>query len=494
MDLYIISHKSRARPPLQKRLGMASLLLLTGLWLSGCALLKLTPEVELPADLPATWSSVTTPPIDTLPITSALLETMDAPQLTRLVVEALANNPDLGTTALRLRAAGYAFTGSRAGLMPQVNGRYSLMRHNQGVDSNSGKRKTEDRQRIGLNLSWEIDVWGRLADEAAATRQAYRAQALDYRQARDALAARVIQAWIEQVSINSAIRIEEERLAVLKDIENLLMDGYREGIGNLDELATAKARSAVARADLSARQSARQGSIRRLEVLMGRYPRGELLASARMPVIGQPRLDLPVAILLRRPDIQSAWAAAQAARHLADAGKKARLPNLTLSADLFKTSPRLDNIGTAISQWNLLGSVLQPIFDGGRLKSEAWARQTEAQAARLALQQRVLKALEEVEGALTLERELAVQAKALDQAVTASAQSSQYYGRRYRQGLDNLQSLLMAREQEVLVKLRRSEITAQRLLNRVDLALALGVGVEKTSTTSLKVSQYGSQK
>ena len=81
-----------------------------------------------------------------------------------------------------------------------------------------------------------------------------------------------------------------------------------------------------------------------------------------------------------------------------------------------------------------------------------------------------------------------------DQAVTASARSSQYYGRRYRQGLDNLQSLLIAREQEVSLKLRRSEIGAQRLLNRIDLALALGVGLEQTSTSSLKGSRHGSQK
>lgn len=489
-----IHAKPPGRPPLSTSAGAVLLLLITGLCLSGCALLKQTPAVVMPHDLPSTWSSAADTRLDALPITAGLLDLIHEPRLNCLVAEALAGNPDLGVTALRLRAAVYTLTGSRARLVPQVNGQYSLTRHNQGVDPSSGKRKTVDSQRIGLNLSWEIDIWGRLADEAAATRQAYRAQALDYQQARDALAARVIQAWIEQVSVCSAIRIEEERLAVLRDIENLLMDSYREGICSLDELASAKARSAVARADLSARQSARQGSIRHLEVLMGRYPRGELLASARMPVIGKPRLDLPAAILLERPDIQSAWAAAQAAHHLADAGKKARLPNLTLSADLFKTSPRLDNIGGATSQWNLLGSVLQPIFDGGRLKSESWARRTEAQAALLALQQRVLKALEEVEGALTLERELAIQAEALGEAVTASAQSSHYYGRRYRQGLDNLQSLLIAREQEVFVKLRRSEVTARRLLNRVDLALALGVGVEKTSTTSLKVSQYASQK
>lgn len=487
-----IAKEPLGKIPLKGRLGVASLLIIAGLWLSSCALLKTTPALELPDDLPTTWSSATA--IDALPITSGLLDLIDTPPLTRLVHEALANNPNLRVTALRLKAAGYLLAGPRARMMPQVNAQYSLERHNQGMDAISGRRETVDAQRIGLNLSWEIDIWGRLADEAAATKQAFNAQGFEYQQARDALAARVIQSWIEQVGIRCAIRIEAERLAVLNNIENLLMDSYREGIGNLDDLATASARAAVARADMSIQQNAWQSSIRRLEILAGRYPRGDLLTSNRMPIIGQPALDLPLKILSRRPDIQSAWAAAQAAHHLADAGRKAMLPNLQLSSDLFKKSMRLDHIGGTVTHWNLLGSLLQPIFDGGRLRSESRTSQTEAQAALLELQHRVLQALEEVEGTLTLERELAVQAEALNQAVSASAKSSQYYGRRYRQGLDNLQSLLIAKEQEIFLKQRLSGITAQRLLNRVDLALALGVRLEKRSTSCVKVSQHASQK
>jgi outer membrane protein TolC len=184
---------------------------------------------------------------------------------------------------------------------------------------------------------------------------------------------------------------------------------------------------------------------------------------------------------------------AQAAHHRSDAGKKARLPNLQLSADLFKSSVRLDNIGGTRANWNLVGALLQPIFDGGRLRSESQARQAEAQAALMELQDRILHALQEVEEALIHERELAVQSEALDQAVSASARSSQYYDQRYRQGLDNLQSLLIAKEQEISLKLRLSDTTAQRLLNRVDLSLALGMGLEKASTSSLKVSQHASQ-
>jgi outer membrane protein TolC len=102
----------------------------------------------------------------------------------------------------------------------------------------------------------------------------------------------------------------------------------------------------------------------------------------------------------------------------------------------------------------------------------------------------VLRALKEVEDSLDLDRELAVQSAALESAVRESEISSGYFTERYRQGLDSIQNLLIAKEQEMSVKIRLSQVEFQRLSNRIDLALALGVGVtndewsmpEKTKT------------
>jgi NodT family efflux transporter outer membrane factor (OMF) lipoprotein len=444
------------------------------LLLSGCTLFHAKPAAQLPEDLPNTWATEAV--ISDLPITTGLLELIHSPQADLLVEEALANNPDLNATALRLKSAGYLLTLPKADRLPRVTGRYEAERHNEGIDTRSGKRKTVDVQRVSMGVSWEVDIWGRLADEAAAGRKRFQVQSWEYQHARDALAARVLQAWIEQIAIGLALQVSQNRLEALLAIERLLLDRYRNGIGNLDELDTARTRTAVARADLSELSADRHIALKRLEVLMGRYPRGELLIDGQLPTIAAVPTALPATALLQRPDIQAALASVLAARHHWQAAQKARLPSLNLSGQVFKQSASLDNLGGTTAHWNLLGALFQPLFDGGRLRNTARAQQVEAQAALLDMRHLVLQALQEVEAALIYERELAHQTTALRQAAATAVKSSQLYERRYRQGLDSLQSLLIAREQAVSVRLRLNRVEAGCLRNRIDLALALGVG------------------
>jgi len=292
----------------------------------------------------------------------------------------------------------------------------------------------------------------------------------------------VIQTWIEQVAIRRALAIEEERIDVLQRIEAFLIDRYRNGIGNLDELSTAKSRKELARADLSEQKVAWHQSIRKLEVLLGRYPKGQLLSSENLPSVAQPPADIPVAALQNRPDIQAVLARAEAARNTASAAQKAILPELRLSGQLFKESVRIGNLGGVSTYWGLLGSVFQPLFEGGRIIDESRGRRSEAGAALMDLHTVVLQALKEVEDALDLERELASQAHALKIAVEESQKSSRYFVERYRQGLDTLQSLLIAKEQELFVRIRLNKVVAERLDNRIDMALALGAGLSDEVT------------
>jgi NodT family efflux transporter outer membrane factor (OMF) lipoprotein len=473
LNHFISRRPAAQRPPAAPRLGVLGLGL-AALLLSGCTLFHAKPAAQLPEDLPDTWATKVA--ISDLPITAGLLDRIESPQARHLVEEALANNPDLKATALRLKSAGYLLSLPNAERRPQVTGRYEVERHNQGIDARSGKRETVDRQRVTLGISWEIDIWGRLADEVTAARSRYQAHSWEYRHARDALAARVLQEWIEQIATGLAIQVSNNRLEALLGIERLLLDRYRNGIGSLDELDTARTRTAVARADLSELCADRQIALKRLEVLMGRYPRGDLLIDAQLPRIVAPPAALPATTLLERPDIQAALATVLAAQYQWQAARKARLPSLNLSGQVFKQSASLDNLWGTTAHWHLLGSLFQPLLDGGRLRNTARAQQVEARAALLEMRGLVLKALQEVETALIYDRELARQTTALRRAATTAAKSSQLYERRYRQGLNSLQSLLIAREQAVLVKLRLNPVEAACLRNRIDLALALGVG------------------
>ena len=442
-----------------------SLGILVVLLLSGCATNR-NDSAGLPRDLPKAWTVETS----ALPVSITLLEMVDDDGVRRLVNEALENNRDLGATAKRLEAQGYLLGLSRAQRLPRANGTFSAGRSNlENFEATS--------YRVGLGLTWELDVWGRLADEYAASKRAWYATEQDWLAARDALAARVIQTWLEQIYSRRAIVIENERIEILQTVESLLMQRYRGGTGNLDELSTARSRTEIAKADLSVLHTALNESVRRLEILLGRYPSGKLSSGTTLPTIKRPWSGIPADVLLNRPDVQSALLKVESADFSTRAAKKERLPNIELSTQIFRETATLDRIGSTANSWSLLGSLFQPLFEGGRIRSTINARISESDAARLELHAVILRALKEVEDGLDLERQLLLQADALAVASAESKSSSAYYADRYRQGLDSLQSWLIAKEQETAVRLRLTEVQGQLLLNRVDLALALGGGI-----------------
>ncbi len=442
---------------------------------SACGSLPHKAQTHLPEDLPRTWQNRA--PIEKLPVTGNLLDLFHDRQLKILVQEALDNNPDLKATAHRLKSAGFLANETRSRQLPLVKAGFSGNRDNQGMDAETGKRRISRSRRISLEISWEIDIWGRLADEYKASTQDVAAREQLYLHARDALAARVIQAWIHIVGLEHSVKIEQERLAVLDHIRNFLIKRYRNGLGNPDEISTATSRLKIAEADVSAERTALLREKRAMEVLLGRYPKGKSVFRSSLPEVQPPPVNTPAAVLLNRPDIQAALAKAESARLLADAAVKARLPELNLSGQLFREAASLGNLGSATSYWSILGSVLQPIFDGGRLKAAARAGQSEFQASLMDLRAAVLQAFKEVADGFDFERDYGIQVQALGVAAAESEKSSRYYADRYRQGLDSIQNLLIAREQEMSIKNRLNQAVTERLSNRIDLALALGIGL-----------------
>lgn len=449
------------------------LLILTLILLQGCA--TRGKPANLPNDLPDSWAGEAK--VTSLPITCSLLDLISDNRLEELVREALENNHNLRATAFRLKASGYMLTSTKSRLWPSVNVGFSKGRDNEGTDPMTGKRLTENRHQASLNVSWEIDLWGRLADEHASARLTYKAQANEYTHARDALGARVIQAWFNAIATQQAMHIEQERVEALKNIEETLVRRYRQGLGSLDELSTAKTRTEVARADLSNTLDEHLRTLRALEVLIGRYPRGTLLAADELPIVSPPPVSVPAAVLKNRPDVQAALSRVGSAEKTASAAEKALMPDIRLSAKIFKENASLGNISGASTLWSILGSLTQPVFEGGRLKDEFKARLLESDAAFAEFFSVILQAMKEAEDAFGREKGLSVQEASLTAASKEAERSRRYFEQRYRNGLDTILNLLIAREQETNIRRRLVEIRAARLSNRVDLALSLGIGV-----------------
>lgn len=449
---------------------MKRFILLVSVYLAaGCTTLRPIEEAALPKGIPESWTSDAGS--TELPVTARFLDWVDEEALNELVHEALRNNPDLAATVRRLEAQGYLLGLTRAQRLPQIQAGLNSGRN----DLDTGRF---DQHRLSVGVNWELDLWGKLADQQAAAQGALEAAEQDWQRLRDALAARVIQTWIEQVAFRKAVGIESERVEVLQKVESLLTERYRDGTGNLDELSTARSRTEIARADLSLQQAALNESIRRLELLVGRFPVGRLVSQSELPVVMPPMVGVPTETLENRPDVRASLARVESARRSTRSAKKEALPSVRFSGDVFREGTRFGDLDGAADQWSFLGSLFQPLFEGGRIRSVSRARASETEAAVFDLHAVVLQALKEVEDALDVAGSLRVQADALSVAAEESESSSRYYEDRYRKGLDSLQSMLIAKEQEMAVKLRLNDVQGKILMNRINLALALGTSAE----------------
>ncbi len=432
----------------------------------------LTPPAAITADIPPDWS-------EQQPLPESVTELracFDDPALAALIDETLAANPDLAATALRLQAAGLLTRAAAVGDRPRLDASLDAGRNNQQMDVLSGETSVVSFLQPSLSLSWEIDLWGKLADRRHGEAMQLAAQSADYAALRDALIARVIQSWLNAALQRRLLQVEQQRLTMLSDIEAIHRERYRNGLARFDEAASARVAVSLARAGIQAREAQLQQARRDLAVLSGRpslqCPEAPLTAP-RIHLITPP---LPAEVLLRRPDVRGALLRVAAARAAAAVADKNRYPSFNLSGQLFRQGARLSPLGVAGTGWHLLGALFQPILDHGGLAKTARAEHLEADAVVQELYQTLWRAMHEVAQALEQERYLVGQMETLALAQDEAARSSAFHEARYRQGLDPLPFLLRAREQEIEVMIQRESVQVGHLMNRIELVLAAGLG------------------
>ncbi|MCP4162034.1 MAG: TolC family protein [Deltaproteobacteria bacterium] len=442
--------------------------------ISGCSSKQ---EKIVPVDLPKDWSYETK--ISDLPVTYSLLDMIEHKKIRTLINEALKNNYDMKATFLRLKAASFLVDGSRSAFLPSANAGLSRSRNNQNFDSVTGKRETKYQYRGTLNINWEIDIWGKLSDEYNAEKAEFRVLKEEYIAAKDSLAARVIQAFIDVVGTKKAIEIQKERLSNLKRNDITLVRRYKRGLGRLDELSASRSKKAVARAVLSSKLESHKKALRSLEILLGRYPGNYFISDNNYPEIKSPPVTVPATVIKNRPDIKAAIAKIESGNLKALAAKKGFLPTLQISSDMLKDSFKAGKLDTATLVWSVVASIIQPIFSGGNIYYTKKARELQRDASVQDLAQKVLTAIKEVQDALGGEAELIEQYKNLKLATIEATKSRIYFENRYRNGLDTIQTLLIAQEEEMDLKNQLNDVYSLLLRNRVELALTTGIGIDK---------------
>ena len=400
---------------------------------------------------------------------ATLTDLVNVPQLQQFITRARANNPSLQQSVVALNMA-YAQHGiTFASRLPSVAAGFS----------GSATEDSDDSYTTDITVSWELDLWQKIADSSNAALKDIASSQASLQSAKDLVAANVMRSWLDISLKQQLVAIETQRLAVLDNNQALIMARYRVGLGSLEDLDNASTSAASTRATLASYQEQLAQSQRELTLLTGQWTGKDLAAevAAQFPTVLNPISSLGQQTLGRRPDIQAAFYNIEAESLRTDAAYKAMLPSISLAASLTDIAQSPSDALLTGPLWSVLGQLSAPIFQGGQLTSQAELARLTTEQRYWVYQETLLNAVNEVENTVGQEYSLAKQQQHLTDAQQSAERSVVSYEQKYRQGLVDIFDLLTVQQQTYDIEAQLATTIYNRLINRIDLGLALGLGV-----------------
>jgi multidrug efflux system outer membrane protein len=456
---------------------------LIGLYLAACAAVSPASRMgEVGVVRPGSWAATRE---GRAGVDRKWVAKIGGPELRQLVAEALRANPDLREAAGRVERAAAEARIAGAGRMPTlgVGGQGSRQQQRfvgfpipgiNGVPGNLGNTFG-----VSLNAAWEVDLWGRAkAGQEAAIADA-EASSHTFEATRVSLAAQVAKAWLALAEANEQVALATEGLEARKQLAGAVRERFERAIndgGSAAQVRLTESEVATGEAALAQRRQERERALRQLELLVGRYPSGNLAAGARLPSVpAMPPAGLPSELLLRRPDILAAERRLAAEGRRGDQARLARFPSIRLTASAGTTTDSLrDVLRSDFGIWSLGGSLAQPLFEGGRITGEIERAGADERVVAAALHRTVLHAFGEVEQALVAETFLSAREIAASRAYELAREAARRADEEFSAGTGDVLTLINTREQEINTASQLSALRRLRLENRIDLHLALG--------------------
>jgi multidrug efflux system outer membrane protein len=444
--------------------------------LAGCAT---TPRPVDPAKLPAApasfregdgrWTAVA--PAEAQP-RGTWWKPFSDPVLDELIERAERNNTSIQVAAARLAQARALVRATDANRAPQIGVGAGVTRERSPATFGVPQTIVS----AGADLSYEVDLFGRLAattDAAALDAQAREAL---LHSTRLLVQSNVAQAYLSLRALDAERALVRETVSAYRDTLRLTERRYQ--AGDVAELDVARVSTEVAatESDALALDRARAELEHALAVLVGEPASSFQIAGAdwstALPVIPA---GVPSTVLARRPDISAAQRSMQAAQTRVGVAEAAWFPNLALTASAGYASPELgDLFKWSARAWGVGALLSLPLFDGGRRKAGVQNAEAELDAALASYREQVLVAFKDVEDQLSALRLLAEQAEAQSRAVASASRATTLSDARYRNGYVSQLDLLDARRSELRNRRQALQVRSAQYQATVGLVRALG--------------------
>lgn len=445
---------------------------LAAVLLAGCAITE--PSSRPDYALPGNWSEAADP--TAAAIDARWWQGFNAPALDALIEHARRNNPGLAIATERVIQAEQQLRSAGAARLPGVNLGASTSERRSRPDG--GSTGTTEASSATLSVSWEIDLWGRLAAGVDAASASLAASRFDLDGVRLSLDANVAGTWFQTLALAERLSIARRNLAIAERLLTLVEVRYRNGAASALDVSRQRTTVLSQRAAITPLEVQLRQTRSALALLAGEFPQGfdspqDALDALQVPAVAA---GLPSDLLTRRPDIAAAEARLAAADANVAAARAALLPSVQLTGSGGLASAALLSLADPTRSTALAAALAQTLFDGGRLRAQVETARSRQRELVETYRQSVLAALKEVEDALGNAARARTQ-EATQRAIRDEAERSLRLSElRYREGADDLAAVLDAQRtlfqaQDQLAQLRLARLTAA-----TDLYKALGGG------------------
>ena len=395
--------------------------------------------------------------------------------LQSLIKEALTNNYDVRIAATRILEAGAVLGITRANQFPQV-----------GVGGALGNTRTQPfpgNSTIGsasIQASWILDFWGQYRRATEAARANLLASEFGEKAVRITLIADVANAYFALRGFDRQLEVSKETVLADKDMVKLNTIKFEGGDAAITDELQAEILLEQSEAQVITLQQSIEQTENQISILLGRNPgpiaRGlTLVAQPHAPEVPT---GLPSAILEQRPDVRRAEESLVAANANVGVAKAAFFPQFSLTGAFGVQTSSLTSFlsGPTTGAWNAVGQVAQPIYEGGRIKSNyrlAWAERDEAE---LTYKQTVQQAFGDVSNALVGYTQSRLFRMKIEQQTATYKETARLANVRFEGGYTSFLEVLVTQQQYFTSELGLAQAWFAEMNEYVQLYQSLGGG------------------
>ena len=437
------------------------------LLLTGCSMI---PDFKTPAsEVPSVWSD--TAATESSAIAQAWWRGFGSQELDKLMDEALANNNDLLASLQRIEQSRALLGVSSAELLPTADATASA-----GRERMTRPDSTDTNLNVGAGISYELDLFGLNRANVKQAEAELKASEFDHEALRLVVMADVARTYFSLLNARERLRIADKNLDNSREVLRIVQARFDAGASDALEVAQQKSELGITEAARASVQESIKNAENALAVLIGKPPQAVGIESKNLAAIDIPVIapGQPSELLQRRPDIQSAEAKMIAANADIGAARAAMYPNITLGLDGSLAKAGLgDPTGTALG---ITSSLLQPIFQGGRLESVVMQRTALREELLQRYRKTILVSFQEVEDALAAVKASQARESAFQTAMNEARRFYELSRSRYDAGTIDFQTLIEAQRQLLSSEDSFAQSKNERLAAAVSLFKALGGG------------------